>query len=106
MGKKQKALYQDLGYRHADPIWMLMKNPLFVGKINTLLCQAREKWMTLERAKVQKNPFYQPVKCPLTLDALTWVSAYLKYYFIQDGDDSIDSYDDLVRIFNILISRA
>ena len=82
-----------------------MKNPLFVGKINTLLIQSREKWNNLEAEKTLLNPFYKPVKCPVTLDALTWISAYLKFYFIQNGDDSIDSLDDLVRVFNVLLNQ-
>jgi len=95
--------------RYQDPIWLIMKNPLFAEKINKLICSSREKWEALERRKVILNPFYKPVACPVTLDAITWISAYLRYYFLyqkdEDGNDNGAALDDLVRIFDILIHR-
>lgn len=111
---KQKRAYHRTGLKYQDPIWMLMKNPLFTGKINTLLCQSREKWESLEREKLLNNPFYKPVPCPLSLPALTWVSAYLKYYFLTinpNGPDAAQSVvsdpgiDALLNVFTHLVSH-
>ena len=98
--------YKRTAHRFMDPIWMLMKNPMFAEKINKLACASREKWNVLEMDKVRRNVLYKPVPCPLTLDALTWFSAYLRFYFLNQNADvavNSDSVSDLERIFNVLI---
>lgn len=93
--------------RERDPIWLLMENPLFAARINTLIVQSREKWISLEQDKLRKNPFYRPVQCPVTLDAITWISAFLKYYFLQqdNANTSFDYIDDLGSVFNVLLNK-
>jgi hypothetical protein len=91
-----------------DPVWLIMKNPLFAEKINKLICAAREKWDSLEQEKIRRNPFYRPVSCPVTIDAITWISAYLRYYFLfskEDDSTNDNSLDDLVRISDILLHK-
>ena len=72
-----------------------------------LVVQSREKWNSLERTKLYFNPLYNVQPCPVTLDALTWISAYLRYYFINhDSDDYVVTNigtDDLERVANILV---
>jgi hypothetical protein len=103
----KRKLYERRGEKYQDPVWLIMKNPLFAEKINKLICAAREKWQELEQIKLKQNPFYKPVPCPITIDALTWISAYLRYYFlfkVDDGDTNT-GFDDLVRISDILLHK-